>query len=188
MAAPTAEDFYEIARRALPRFLFGTNGDRHDQMWAAATMFERVGQFIDERFAATKLREAPLLWLGLHARDRGTFPQASEPVNGLAQRLREIADVATVPALQSAIDNVLEAAWTGGTRNATGILELASQGSFVGQAYVSQGYRTGCIRPQRIIVILPYGTTAEAAAGVGEQLRKKHSAGFPYTIEVRQIP
>jgi hypothetical protein len=187
MAAPTKEALYEIAKQALPRFLF-ESGERNEMLWAAASIFERVGQLVDERFNATKIAAAPAPWINLHAADRGSAPQANEPLAGLQERLRQIADVATVPALKSAIDSVLEAAWTGGTRNATGILELASQGAFVGQAYVSQGYRTGCIRPQRIIVILPYGTTADAAAGVGEQLRKKHGAGFPYTIEVRQVP
>lgn len=55
------------------------------------------------------------------------------------------------------------------------------------RAYSQRGYRAAPLRPARIVVILPFGTTAETAEAVREALRTKKAAGIALTIERRLV-
>lgn len=182
--APTQAQLYEIARRALPRFLFQIARVR-ETLWGAAGMFAAAGAFIDERADQTLIGQAGAPWLAAHARDRASYLQSSESVENARLRLRSITDVATKPALQAAVDAQLASLGTGYVCK---IVELALDGSFAGQSYTGQGFRAGTILPLKIIVILPYGTTVAVENSVRERLRKLHAAGIVVEIETRQIP
>ncbi len=55
------------------------------------------------------------------------------------------------------------------------------------RAYSQRGYRSARLNPQFIVVILPFGTTAETAASVTEALRLKKAGGFGLIVERRTI-
>ena len=46
------------------------------------------------------------------------------------------------------------------------------------RAYSQRGYRSSRLRPQTIVIILPYGTSAAVAAGVAEAVRQRKAAGI----------
>jgi hypothetical protein len=56
------------------------------------------------------------------------------------------------------------------------------------RAYSQRGYRSARRRPLRIVIILPYGSTAADEASVREALRQKKAAGIAVRIERRLIP
>lgn len=55
------------------------------------------------------------------------------------------------------------------------------------RAFSQRGYRSARIVPLRIVVILPYGSTAAHEASVREALRQKKAAGIAVTVERRLI-
>lgn len=57
-----------------------------------------------------------------------------------------------------------------------------------GKAHCTRGFRTTAVRPNRIIIILPYGSTTGTEASVREMLAQKKAAGFAVTIERRLNP
>jgi hypothetical protein len=56
------------------------------------------------------------------------------------------------------------------------------------RAYSQRGYRSSRLRPQTIVIILPYGTSAIVAASVAEAVRQRKAAGIVVKIERRQSP
>lgn len=56
------------------------------------------------------------------------------------------------------------------------------------RAYSQRGYRSARVRPPRMVIILPFGSTATIEASVREMLRQKKAAGIAVTIERRLIP
>lgn len=55
------------------------------------------------------------------------------------------------------------------------------------RAFSQRGYRSARLRPLRLVIILPYGSTAATEASVREALRQKKAAGIAVTIERRLI-
>lgn len=55
------------------------------------------------------------------------------------------------------------------------------------RAFSQRGYRSARLKPPRLIVILPFGSTAGTEASVREMLRQKKAAGIAVTIERRLI-
>lgn len=56
------------------------------------------------------------------------------------------------------------------------------------RAYVGRGYRVGTGRPNTIILILPFGSSAGTVASVEEMLRQKKGAGIRAIVERRLVP
>lgn len=56
------------------------------------------------------------------------------------------------------------------------------------RSYAGRGYRATVGRPLKIIVILPYGTTAGTAASVSAAIRQKKAAGIAVVVERRLNP
>lgn len=56
------------------------------------------------------------------------------------------------------------------------------------RAYSQRGYRSARLRPQAIVIILPYGTSAVVGASVAEAVRQRKAAGIVVKIERRQSP
>lgn len=54
------------------------------------------------------------------------------------------------------------------------------------RAYSQRGYRSSRLRPQTIVIILPFGTSAVVAASVAEAVRQRKAAGIVVKIERRQ--
>lgn len=61
----------------------------------------------------------------------------------------------------------------------------ASATTFGRQAFLSRGYRMGHGMPNTIIMILPYGATADTVLAVQEMLRQKKAAGILAYVERR---
>lgn len=55
------------------------------------------------------------------------------------------------------------------------------------RAFSQRGYRSARLVPLRIVIILPYGSTAAVEASVREALRQKKAAGIAVTVERRTI-
>lgn len=65
---------------------------------------------------------------------------------------------------------------------------LGNGTDFAARSYAGRGFRASVGRPLKLIVILPYGTTAGTAASVLEAIRQKKAAGFAVVIERRLNP
>lgn len=55
------------------------------------------------------------------------------------------------------------------------------------RAYSQRGYRSARLLPMRLVIILPFGTSASIEASVREAMRQKKAAGIAVTIERRLI-
>jgi hypothetical protein len=55
-------------------------------------------------------------------------------------------------------------------------------------AYSGRGWRSSRARPPKIILILPYGSTASTQVSIQEMLRQKKAAGVTYVVERRLDP
>lgn len=68
-------------------------------------------------------------------------------------------------------------------------LDVLGNGTdFAARSYAGRGFRASVGRPLKLIVILPYGTTAGTAASVLESMRQKKAAGFAVVVERRINP
>lgn len=56
------------------------------------------------------------------------------------------------------------------------------------RSFVGRGWRVAANRPLKLLVILPFGTSAGTQASVAESIRTKKAAGFRVIVEARQIP
>lgn len=65
---------------------------------------------------------------------------------------------------------------------------LGNGTDFAARSYAGRGFRASVGRPLKLIVILPYGTTAGTAASVLESIRQKKAAGFAVVVERRLNP
>ncbi|HUS27542.1 MAG TPA: hypothetical protein VMZ53_03510, partial [Kofleriaceae bacterium] len=72
--------------------------------------------------------------------------------------------------------------WQLRTYNAEGFLQDGE-----GRAFSRGGYRSARLVPLRIVIILPFGSTAGIEASVREALRTKKAAGIAVTVERRTI-
>jgi hypothetical protein len=86
----------------------------------------------------------------------------------------------------SAVDEVKPfATWRVDRYDADG--NLLTGGTGRAEAYLSRGYRCGSTYPT-ILLILPYGTDADLAAGVLEAIRQRKAAGVRVIVERRTSP
>lgn len=185
-----AQSLFDHAKNAVPRWL--TRGPKAALEWlyAFATIWDTVRQMGQTWLDVTYILKSFGANLDQHAKDRGTQRQSGEGDLALQQRLIQITDAVTEPALQASI-NALLAANSLGTcaivnlRRDRGHYHVTGSSS----AFASRGYRmTNATRPQGYVVILPYGTSAAIAKGVSDYLRQYGPGGFYYSVEVRANP
>lgn len=188
------QDLFDHAKGALPRRLF-TDPALHEFLQGCAVMFDAAKQTIDAWLKTQAfILTATGVWLDQHAKDRGLYRQSGESDAALAQRIRQYQDAITATVLKSVINAILAAAGVAGT---CAIVELRRDRAFMATnagtgrkvAYLSRGYRMGHSgRPNKIIVILPYGTGAATGAAVDDQMRARRAAGIAYARETRANP
>lgn len=104
---------FDHARRALPRWL--TRGKTAVLEWlhAYTQTFDSVRAQGQDWLDITYLDNATGAELDQHALDRGTFRRDGEDDDTLRERIRNITDVVTVPALKSGVDALLAASALG---------------------------------------------------------------------------
>lgn len=183
----SAEELYQIARASLPGWFFGPK--EVAQLLAASELLADIFDHVKARVAGTYILEATSEWLEQHAKDRGTRRQASETDVALAERLRFAEDAVTPDSLVVAANRILTAA---GITTSAAISELRqSSRLFMSRSRgLARGWRMGLSGPagNKIIVILPYGTTAGTANAIAEAVRLRKAAGVTVVIEIRGVP
>jgi hypothetical protein len=193
--ALTAEQqaLFDHARRSLPRWL--TRGKTAVLEWlhAFTQTFDTVRAQGQDWLDITFFDNATGAELDQHALDRGTTRRSGESDATLRERLRNITDVVTEPALKDGVDALLAAsglgssAWVNLRRDKAFCEQPAAVNST--ESFLSRGYRmTNAQTPMGYIVILPYGTTAAMGQAVEEYLRQYGPAGYYYIVEIRGVP
>lgn len=184
-----AQALFDHARQSLPRWL--TRGKSAVMEWlhAFTQIMDQARIQGQDWLDITLLEYAAGAELDQHAADRGTSRRANESDATLRNRLRQITDAVTIPALKIAINSIL----------ATNLLPACTifnlrqnrahyQIPTASTAFLSRGYRMGANRLMAYIVILPYGTTAAIGEAVEEYLRQSGPAGYIGYVEIRQNP
>jgi hypothetical protein len=121
------QELYDWLKSSLPSWLF-QDDDAAEEVWGAIVKgVQPVRAQVDSWRDALEILLAEGVWLNQHARDRGTFRQASETDVALRSRLRTVEDAVTLPALEAAINAVLDA--TGVTADCA-IVELRKDRAF----------------------------------------------------------
>lgn len=188
---------YDHLRAALPRWFFQRTSAPEEIWGAYVKIFDAVRAQVDTWAAYTRILVAAGIWLDEHAHDRGTFRQASETDAALRTRLRTHEDMVTLPALVEHVDAMMLALNPGldpvvflelARERSWLMTEIGTYGGMKSKPYLSRGYRIAATRPKKIIVILPYGTSASTSAAVDEYLRLHRAAGYTHTLEVRAVP
>lgn len=185
-----AQGLFDHARRSLPRWLTKGKTTALEWLYAYVAIFDPTFLQGQEWHSLTKFQVAHGSYLDQHAIDRGTSRRLGESDTALRSRLRNITDALTIPALKTAIDQLLA---TSGLGACTLLGLRANRAHFqaVGSssAFLSRGYRmTFADRPMTYVVILPYPATAAIGKSVEELLRLLGPAGYISLVEIRQVP
>lgn len=185
-----AQALFDHARKALPRWLTRGKTAALEWLYGYTEIFDSVRQQGQDWLDITFLEYAAGAELDQHAADRGTSRRAGEDDATLRERLRNITDAVTIPALKASIDALL-------TLNSLGpctIIPLRqSRAHFQlpgsSTAFMSRGFRMAFAnRPMGYVVILPYGTSAVIGEAVQELLRLLGPGGYIGYVEIRQSP
>jgi hypothetical protein len=184
---PEQQALFDHARASLPRWL--TRGPRAALEWlyAFAASIGASQEQAAEWLAATYLGDATGKYLDQHARDRGTLRRENEPDDVLRERIRQIEDAVTEPAIIAGVNAILAGA---GLPEEAALVNLRrDRGHYheVGDslAFYTRGYRmTNVDRPWTYTIILPAGATEVTRAAVSEYLRQYGPAGYLYTVEL----
>lgn len=183
----SAEELYAVAKASLPGWFFETK--EASQLLAAAELLGKVLDHVKSRVSNTYILQSSDEWIEEHAADRGTRRQAGEDSDALADRLRNAEDAVTPDALVSAANRILQLA---GITESAAVSELrkGSRMFFSRSRGWSRGWRFGLSHPggNKLIVILPYGTSAGTAAAIAEALRLRKAGGVGFVIEIRGVP
>jgi hypothetical protein len=186
-----AQALFDHAKNSLPRWLTGSANAALEWLYAFVEVFDAGRIQAQAWLDVTYLDNATGTDLDQHALDRGTTRRASETDAALRERLRNISDALTEPAIKTAVNAMLSAL----SLSTCAIVNLrrdrghAHHSSGTSTAFLSRGFRmTGSSRPWGYIIILPYGTTVATANAVSEYLRKNGPAGYHYFVERRLNP
>lgn len=185
-----AQALFDHARRSLPRWLTRGKNAALEWLYAFTEIFDLTRQQGQDWLDISYLEYASGAELDQHAADRGTSRRANEDDATLRERLRNVTDAITLPALKSAIDATLAANGITGAA----IFSLRPNRAHcqvVGDstAFMSRGYRMANInRPMAYIVILPYGTSAAIGEAIAELCRLLGPAGYIAYVEIRANP
>jgi hypothetical protein len=188
---------FDAAKKALPAWLFEDESVQ-EMIAGFAKQFAPVWDAAELRVQSTFIGTASTEALNQHAKDRGTRRQGSETDPALTARLRYQDDAVTPAAIKTVARNGLEADGVTIPAGYPGLVELRRDRAFFQEdagtgrklAYFSRGYRmAGTTREAtKIIVILPFGTSAATAQSIAEALRQKKAGGVAVIVERRQSP
>ena len=191
----TAEQqaLFDHARKSLPRWLTRGKTAILEWLYAYTQVFDPARSQGQSWLDITYLDNCTGSDLDQHALDRGTVRRDGESDDSLRERIRNITDVVTEPALKAVVDTLLAAAslgashWVNLRRDKAFCQEPAAVNA--NEAFMSRGYRmTYAQTPMGYIVILPYGTDAAMGSAVEEYLRQYGPAGYYYIVEIRGVP
>ncbi len=188
-------ELYNVAKGALPGFVFATDGDR-ELIAGLAKMIHWTRRIIRGWVDATFRQAAEGEWLDEQMRDLGTSRQTGETDIAGHARIAQIADVVTEPALLAIANRMLVAE---GVAPDAVIVRMRRDRAFLGKyddgvttprahAYLSRGYRVGVRAPNEIVVILPYGTPESVRAPLDAELKLSEAAAQDHIIEIRGVP
>lgn len=185
-----AQALFDHAKQSLPRWLTNGKNTAVEWLYAFVGIFDSARTQAQDWLDITYFDNASGLELDQHALDRGTVRRSGESDVTLRERLRNISDVVTEPALKTAIDAILAASGLGPCT----FLNLRRDRAYfhttgLTNAFLSRGYRI--TTPQFIMsytVILPFGTTAQIGSAVREYLRQYGPGGYNYFVEIRGVP
>lgn len=113
-----AQALFDHARNSLPRWVTSGKNSALEWLYAFGEIYEAVHIQATEYLAGIFLNTATGRWLDQHARDRDTTRRVDETDTVLRERLRQIEDSITDPALQAGINAIIGAQITitvGGT-------------------------------------------------------------------------
>lgn len=121
------EKNFEHIRLSLPNVF---RGDRpFEDLRAMAAVYALVQAQVRDWADMVLISQADGIWLAQHADDRDTSLQAGETEEGLRERLRNLPDVVTQPALLAAVQGVIDAEGIAGT---AAIMLLRERRAFYG--------------------------------------------------------
>lgn len=189
--SPSEQEIFNVAKSSLPRFLFQSAQSAQELFAAAAKTFGAAKDTVYGWFTQTYIEQSSGFWTDQHAKDRNMRRQSTTETDAtLAARVTTIEDAVTLPAFIALVTNMLIAS---GASIAPGFVELRLNGGYFeplgnsARAFFDRGYRMGT-RGRRVIVILPYGTSAATAAAVADALRTIKAAGIAIIVEIRGVP
>lgn len=186
----TEQLLFDTAKKALPRFLFESEGNAQEILAgfakAIAPAWDQCGIYIN----GTKIQDTDSTQLDSHAVDRGTRRRNGESDESLRLRLRTFDQRVTPNAIKSVINDVLATNAAVMPTGYPGFVELRPNKIFLNRAaYLNRGYRVSrAPRDHTIIIILPYGTSATVASAVAEAVRLARAGGVLAYVEVRGVP
>lgn len=123
-----AQALFDHAKQSLPRWLTGGSSSALEWMYSFTEIFDDVRVQGQDWLDITLLDISTGVELDQHALDRGTSRRASETDAALRERLRQITDALTEPALFDGVDAILDGA--------------GSLAQFRVQAYTSSGWNS----------------------------------------------
>lgn len=185
-----AQALFDHARKSLPRWLTRGKTAVLEWLYGYTEIFDSARQQGQDWLDITYLEYASGAELDQHAADRGTSRRSGEDDDTLRERLRNITDAVTIPALKAAIDALLTLNGLGACtiiplRQSRGHFQLPTKST----AFMSRGFRmTNNTIPMVYIIILPYGTTSVIGEAVLEITRLLGPGGYKAIVESRQSP
>ncbi len=185
-----AQALFDHARKSLPRWLTRGRSTALEWLHSYTQVFDQARSQGQDWLDVTFLEYASGTELDQHALDRGTSRRSGEDDPTLRERLRNITDTVTIPALKATIDLVLDASSLGEC-TIISLRQVRAHCQLPGDStgFLSRGYRmTNAQRPMGYVVMLPYGTTAVIGEAVAELLRQLGPAGFNAYVEIRANP
>lgn len=103
-----AQALFDHAKQSLPRWLTGAASAALEWLYGETEIMDEVRVQGQEWLDITLLENAVGVELDQHAKDRGTSRRVDESDITLRERLRNITDALTEPALQTGVDAILD--------------------------------------------------------------------------------
>lgn len=103
-----AQALFDHARQSLPRWLTGAANAALEWLYGFTEVFDEIRVQGQDWIDITYLENATGAELDQHAKDRGTTRRAGESDGALRERIRQITDAVTEPALLVGIDAILD--------------------------------------------------------------------------------
>jgi hypothetical protein len=183
-----AQALFDHARRSLPKWLTRGKATVLEWLYAYTEIFDATRSQGQDWLDITYIDNASGAELDQHAADRGTSRREGEDDATLRERLRNITDAVTIPALKAAIDALL----TVNGLDECVIYNIRSRGAHMqlpgsSTAFFSRGHRLSGRRGSGYIVILPSDATDAIADAVREILRLHGPGGILGTV-VKETP
>lgn len=184
---PEQQGLFDHVKAALPRWLVRGPGAALEWLHAFVATLDAARVQAKEWIDATYLDNATARYLDQHARDRGTSRRENESDAALRERIRQIEDAVTEPAILAGVNAILAGVGLPQTAKLVNLRRDRGHYHAVGDslAFYNRGYRmTNVDRTWSYTIILPAGATEVTRASVLEYLRQYGPAGYLFTVEI----